>query len=76
MDAEGKMYLWKCDDGTYDVCDEEGSVVVCNVPRAALYHINELYTALKQIAEHDHHAYDAGYAKDLARSIINKISLN
>ena len=56
------LRLWKCDDGTYDICDEEG-VVATNVPEKVLLSAKEaaelLKTARSLIAEAmDTHIYN------------------
>ena len=45
--SQQKLALWACDNGTYDLIDEDG-VVVQNVPAAALLNIHEIVSLLKQ----------------------------
>lgn len=45
----GPRCLWKCDNGTYDICEEEG-VVHQNVPVQVLAAAPEMKEALERIA--------------------------
>ena len=46
--TQQKLALWRCDNGTYDLIDDDG-VAVQNIPAAALLNIHEIVSLLKQM---------------------------
>ena len=42
------LYLWPCDDGTYDIC-EDGEVIRQNMPAAVILAAPELLAAVQRM---------------------------
>ena len=56
------LYLWPCDDGTYDIC-EDGEVIRQNMPATVILAASELLEALKECADMLNDSYEClGYA--------------